>query len=749
MLRNDQLQLLEGVPTHWRYAFTGGGDDAKRCFEPGWNEPGNGRNLDAVIRIQNTPTAAERWIQRKFIGLGAITGPESNGLLVLDFDGFGSQAVRAFRSHFHRFPSELPKTVVSISGKAGRAKVFFTVPPQWWEQLQNHSATWRSSIGNVLMEAIWQNTTGNSRHAAIIGDHPDSSHQHPLYYRWAPECSPDKVPVAEAPEWLLEGVMRQIQGSGQERTLQERLRSGEDDATPWERLTSHERVQLVQLALPYCPNRQGRGSGTYEKVRRILCGLLNEFGLELACQVVEDTDWDSKNEWGERNSARKTLESLANSRVAEEHKSRIASVFFFARQAGWEPPNWAIPPVDLHVGAEGYRKLINEFIKNEHDSVVTSYLLGRARKEYGVDAERVREEVLQQYLGQAERQRARTIEEIQEAVRSDNVYTDVIDGFLGRRVHVLAGASHSGKTTLACFLANRVLHGLPIHVDGISHSVEKPGKVLIFTSDCSDTDMVRDLALEGIESSDGRLKICGGVSFDRMVSIVRTLEDFAPDLVIYDCLTSMMGTDAKIGDGSYGRPIRQLVQYNGAAWPMCTHLILHHTTRDEPTRFSGSEQIKAACEELWVYYPPEMARWRRGQPMPQIGPVRHLTMPKSRTGYRDKRLSVTRNPYQGYWQVHLQNPEEGGPLDLLSYRFRRVQDSEWRIASEWQKTLDLEFSSRTLRRYLDQLVGTLLETQRMRSRITGRIDTHYRPRKVVVDAAISMVGSRGDGVNEI
>lgn len=749
MLRPDQMALLEGVPLHWRYALTGGNDDAKRCFEDNWNNPGNGHTLDSVIRINETPNRNETWKQQKLIGLGVITGEESNGLLVIDFDGVGSQSIRAFRKHFQRFPSELPVTVANESGKVGRAKLYFTVAPHWWGQLEAKSASWRSDTGNVVLEAIWQNTTGKGRHAVIVGDHPESSHQHPLYYRWRKGRSPKEVPVAEAPDWLIEGLLRHVNAASEDRTLQERLRSGEDDGTPWERMSVHERIQLVELALPYCPNRLGKGSGTYEKVRRVLCGLLNEFGLGLAVQIVEGSEWDSKNEWGERNDAVKTLKSLAHSRVAEDHKSRIASVFFFAREAGWVPPSWAIPPVDLMVGAEGYRKLINEMIKHENDSVVTSYLLGRARREYSVDPERVREEILIQYLGQMERQRPRTIEEIRSAMRTDNIQSDVIDGFLGRRVHLLAGASHSGKTTLACFLANRVLHGLPVDIDSIRHSVERPSKVLIFTSDCSDLDMVRDLALEGIEHSDGRLRICGGVTFERMINIVQTLDEFAPDLVIYDCLTSMMGADAKIGDGSYGRPIRQLVSYNGVAWPSCAHVILHHTTRDEPTRFSGSEQIKAACEELWLYYPPELARWRRGQPAPEIGPTRHLVMQKSRTGYRDKRIMVTRNPYQAYWQLRLSNPESGGPLDMLSHRFRNVRHEEWQIASEWAKELDLGFNARSLRRYLEQMVGTVLEERKCRSRITGRYETHYRPRQVVRDAANAMAGSKAEGVNAV
>jgi hypothetical protein len=750
MLRRDQLPLLKGVPSQWRLALTGGGDDAKRCFEDGWNQPGAGYSVDDVLRLNETPTPSDRWKSRKMIGLGAITGPESNGLLVIDFDGVGSQAIRAFKAHFNRGPKALPPTVANLSGKKGRAKLYFQVPPHWWHQLEGKSASWRNLAGNVVLEAIWQNGTGNGRHAVIVGDHPESSHQRPLYYRWAEGHGPSEVAVAEAPEWLLLGVLAQTESISGERTREERQRSGEDDGTPWERLSAWERRELAESALEFCPNRLARGSGTYEKVRRILCGLINEFGLSWAEEIVTGSQWNTKNEWDGGNDAEKTLRSLAKSRVSEEQKSRIASLFYFAREGGWLPPSWAIPPVDTKIQVEGLRKLVMQVIRNQEDSVAVRYLFGRAKKEFGVDSDGLRQEVLQQYLGQVDRREARTLAEITMSVRKDSTDLDVIDGFLGRRVHLLAGSSHAGKTTLACFLTNRVVHGLPLDIDGTRHSVEKPGKVLIFTSDCSDMDMVRDLPLEAVDGGVGdRVKVCSGVTFDNMIRIVKTLDEFAPDLVIYDCLTSMSSRDVKIGDPNYGAPIRDLVRYNGVAWPRCAHLVLHHTTRDEPTRFSGTEQIKAACDELWVYYPPELMKWRRGQPMPQIGPTRLLKFEKSRTGYMNKQISITRNAYQSHWQLHLCNPESGGPMDVLSSRFRSVTHDKWQIASEWSKELDLEFNSRSLRRYLDQLVGTLLESRRLRSQVTGRLDTHYRPRATIREAASHMTGSRCDGMNQV
>ena len=747
MLRDDQTALLEGLPKQWRYALTGGNDDSKVCFEEGWNHKGSGRTLDDVLRLNNNPDAFERWKSRKLIGVGAITGPESGGLLVIDFDGSGSQAVRAFRDHFHHFPSDLPDTICNASGKKGRGKVFLRVPPHWWPQLENRSTSWR--VGEkVVLEAIWMNGTGTGRHAVICGDHPQTSHQNPLFYRWMEGGSPQQAPWADAPEWLLLGVIANFETPVSD-SPDNRRRAGEEDATPWERLRTHEKLQLAKEALEYCPNRDGRGSGTYEKVRRILCGLIDEFGVDLTTSIVLESEWDARNEWGPNNDAEKTIGSLTRSKVSEDQRARIGSLFHFARQNGFQWPSWALPPLEqaqLHV--DGLKKVLNKMNQCAQDKAALAAWNGRAWREYGVGPEDLYRLRLEQYLGVVESKGPRTLDEIAKARRSDNITTDVIDGLLARRVHVLAGGSHSGKTTLGCFLANRVLKGAPIDIGHTRHSTTQEGRVLILTSDCSDEDMVRDLALEGIESSDSRerLLINSGATFDDMIPIIQTLSDFKPDFVICDCLTSMAVPGVRIGDPAYADPIRLLVRHNGVSWPKCAVVLLHHTSRDEPLRFSGTEQIKAACEELWVYYDPELIKGKKGQT--SFTKTRHLQFEKSRGGYAGRKLHITREGFTGVWQWMNPFESEASPLEMLASRFRTVTDDGWRVASEWMELLDLPFHERSLRRYLDQLVGPALEMEMRRSdRINNRFCAHYRPRAALRIAAQQMQRSKGDGIN--
>ena len=748
MLRDDQTALLTGLPTQWRYALTGGNDDAKMCFEESWGARGGGRTLEDVIKLNTCPSSEERWKFKKMIGLGAITGPESGGLLVIDFDGTGSQAARAFKAHFRHYPSELPKTLCNMSGKQGRGKVFLKVPSEWWDQFKNKSASWRLN-DKVVLEAIWMNGTGTGRQAVICGDHPQSSNQRPLFYRWMPKATPAVVSWAEAPEWLLLGICAKFE-ENLPSSVEDRTRAGETDGTPWERLRTHEKIQLAKDAIEYCPNRDGRGSGTYEKVRRILCGLTDEFGPELNYQILADTEWESRNEWASNESLEKTIESLNKSTVAEDQRAKIGSLFHFAKNNGFQWPTWALPPLEqseMHI--EGLKKLINKMNACANDETAMAAWTGKAKREYGINPDELYRLRLKHWLGELEDKGAQSLEDIARDARKDNVETDVIDGLISRRVHVLVGGSHSGKTTLGCFLANRVLTKSPVDIGKTRHSVAEPGRVLILTSDCSNVDMVRDLAMEGVEQTAtfaANLRITSGAGFQDMIKIVQTLNDFKPDLVIMDCLTSMAVPGCKIGDPAYADPIRTFVRHNGVSWPKCAIIILHHTSRDEPLRFSGTEQIKAASEELLVYYDPALIGKKRADA--SISTTRHLLFEKSRGGYAGRKLCITRDAYTSTWQwVHPQD-EELGPLELLTNKFRAIRNDQWLTPSDWQGLLDVSFNERSFTRYLERLTGSVLEKQLIRSKEkNNRLLPHYRPIEQVREAARSMEKSSGNGVN--
>jgi len=329
----------------------------------------------------------------------------------------------------------------------------------------------------------------------------------------------------------------------------------------------------------------------------------------------------------------------------------------------------------------------------------------------------------------------------------------VIDGVMRRKVVCLAGASNAGKTTLGAFLAGKVLRGTPLSIGGMNHSTPT-GRVLWLTSDCSDESVEEELALQGIEAKpftdSGQLRIRDRATFNNMLAIVQDLQEFKPDLVVMDCLSSMAINHVSVADPAFSQPLRDLQTYNGKAWPRCAFVVLHHTTRDQPVRFSGGEQIKAAVEELWIYYDPLLAEKKKpGERMrPSVeSPVRRIWFEKSRAGFRGKELLVSYEAMHNRW---LWRPHTGAGLDprsQLDQFFRNWNGNEWKTASEWQAELhlkDIKINDRTLERTLKVLAsGGLLEMVERLHLPTGKVRPHYRGSEAVRSMAeVTWAGTR-------
>ena len=105
--------------------------------------------------------------------------------------------------------------------------------------------------------------------------------------------------------------------------------------------------------LTHLPQRQGRGTGTYDDVRSAVSGLLNELGgdVELTAHLFIESGWDKHNDWGDLGDLEKFAASLKRSQT--DHPATIGSVIHLACERGNERlgkykwPQWAKPPLDL------------------------------------------------------------------------------------------------------------------------------------------------------------------------------------------------------------------------------------------------------------------------------------------------------------------------------------------------------------------------------------------------------------------
>lgn len=122
--------------------------------------------------------------------VGAITGQQSGGLLVVDFDGDGAE--ESFQRLTGHPSTALPATIANSSGKPDRKKLFLTV-----NDFSIHEFI--TGIGSGSKEFPGLEVLWNGRQAIVIGDHPETEG-----YFYLDGCSPAEISKpADAPDWLI------------------------------------------------------------------------------------------------------------------------------------------------------------------------------------------------------------------------------------------------------------------------------------------------------------------------------------------------------------------------------------------------------------------------------------------------------------------------------------------------------------------------------------------------------------------
>jgi hypothetical protein len=176
--------LIDSLPEDWALTAVDGHKrpiDAKTGWlMDGWQVAGQSRELLTI----STHAKA----------VGAICGPLSGGLVVIDFDGpLANATLQTLTDGFGE--DDLPPTVACSSGRPSRKKLFFTVADR---ELWPLICGFAKSKERPDLEILW---TG--RQAVAIGAHPEM----PKGYFWLDGCSPNDVQVAEAPAWLIDPLI--------------------------------------------------------------------------------------------------------------------------------------------------------------------------------------------------------------------------------------------------------------------------------------------------------------------------------------------------------------------------------------------------------------------------------------------------------------------------------------------------------------------------------------------------------------
>lgn len=355
------LPQLAGLPVSWRLCGTGNRGSVKDCFESRWNSDPDKR-YTALQLLQRNGSFVQQCI-----GAGVLTGPASQGLLVLDFDEpeepeFDGLSEETFQQVFGRPSFDLPVTATNTSGRRGRRKVFLMVPEDWWPELGN----WSFDAGPYAegkkhaFEALWLNGTGTAKQAVIAGDHPMSNESQQLCYHWVDGLHPAMVGVATAPAWVLGGFIRQVQrnlapkAAAEEDSFEMKRSAGEPQ--PCDLLLPKDQKRLLLLMQRHWPYRGAPAdspfAASYQSAfRPLVAGLLNVLGKDTALAWLGGQEWDRKNDWDDGNlgSFEALMDSLSRSATDSDSKCGWGSIVTAALAGGFVWPKWALPPKQIDV----------------------------------------------------------------------------------------------------------------------------------------------------------------------------------------------------------------------------------------------------------------------------------------------------------------------------------------------------------------------------------------------------------------
>ena len=177
----------------------------------------------------------------------------------------------------------------------------------------------------------------------------------------------------------------------------------------------------------------------------------------------------------------------------------------------------------------------------------------------------------------------------------------VIPGILPKGETVLLAAlAKTGKTLLATDIAYAVLSGDRV----IGETPGVKGRVLLVSSDESANSTSRRLRARGFDllAESKNLRVMTHLDIGDLSPLEQELEDFRPQLVIIDSLTSITrdcGISEK--DAEFAKPIyklKEMLSRYGAAG-----ILIHHLNKDKEAKginkVSGSARIVAAVWGVW------------------------------------------------------------------------------------------------------------------------------------------------------
>ena len=179
----DLKTQLSRLPAKWAYVAV---DGNKRPYMKDWQKKPLTRG-QLFLEIKSGRAKA----------VGVCAGPLSGGLLFLDHDGTSATSIL---TDWNLPIGSLPPSWMVTSGRIGRYQMIFSVPQEYWEKISTRKFPTGIKGKDGAVEQIELRWDGCQ--SIVAGAHPSTDG-----YSWMEGRSPDDLPLAQAPQALIEKML--------------------------------------------------------------------------------------------------------------------------------------------------------------------------------------------------------------------------------------------------------------------------------------------------------------------------------------------------------------------------------------------------------------------------------------------------------------------------------------------------------------------------------------------------------------
>lgn len=742
----DELNQFVGLPNWVRVTPTGSTKGGTSKPNSKWPIETNWQALDGPKYTPMELLQTNGYVRQNTIGTGVLTGEKGNGLILVDFDEpvdpkYAGYSQQTFREVMGKPASALPPSPQITSGKAGRYKTLLRVPLEWWDSLSG----WSTQVGEYepgmkALEIIWECNFDKCKHGTILGEHPQSTEEQPLIYRWMEGFSPADLPIADAPVWMLARCvqLRAIKNAPKP-TAEMVVADGE--AKPFDLLTPKLQLKVLNeiLAKPYLPIRCKEHSGTYETLRHAVAGMVNYWGVDNAISIFSGTTWDKQNDYAYNGVV--SLERWCKSLAKTDNKTQdVGAILKIAQENGWEFPEWAKPPRDVDHSLMGKTIADVKFFRNAWEDfkllenpVDRSMGMSRLQKHLGLSSKEMAG--LMKDLFTEDNPENEQLSSVELVMATDFKTQHTVEGLVAAGcLTCLGAATNSGKSTYLYALAEAVTNGEPF----LGVFPTDQGAVIFIQADEPPSDAKKKWQRMGFNPARGQMKLIWNWTPSQMPELEEQIKSMGAKVVVMDSLGKLFGGNgSSMNDAEIGFPLYELnkiASRTGASIILTHHLKKPQTDNNGNIKpvtlndFYGSSYILNAVSDVW-------GLWREAADGPNGEMAFSMKYLKQRSMLQEAGFTLRLQGSDESLRFNVDESGEGGLKELEGKQNLRKQlisqlkkaSDKWHLVEELQQHVGASNTPRSVRRALGELHQDAAASGVERRPVSGSASRKGRP----------------------